>query len=122
MMMATYTLTIPGWHPPKCNEWRNRHWSIAHRLRCRTEGHVGTAALVERTPPAIGKRRVKLILTGWASGGPFPDRDAHDKLLLDALTACGLILGDNPNALEGRVEVEYQRGPKQTQIVLEDVP
>lgn len=118
--MATYILTIPGWHPSKVNEYRNRHWSVGARMRKRAEIHLATAALVGSVPRATTPRRVKLVLSGWARGGPFPDRDAHEKHFLDAMCACGLLVDDSPRWLVGRVEVEYQRGRKETTVILED--
>lgn len=117
-----YTLTILGWHPYRCNQWRGRHWGVAARLREREAEILWSSALLAGVPVAMGPRRVGLILHGWPSGR-FPDRDAFDKLLLDALVQARVLVDDGPAHLIGRVDVRYVRSrQKKTIIWLEEAP
>ena len=117
----TYTITIPDWCPATVNTFLGRHWARKHRLRRAMTEMIGSYAWAQSVPKATGKRRVKLTVTGWASGGRLPDKDAFDKLLLDSLKQCWLIFDDSQEFLDGRVEVELRRGPRSTVIELEDV-
>lgn len=104
----TYTLCVPRWRPPLCNVWRGWHWSKAHRLRKEAKHLLAAYAHQQRVPQAAGQRRVfvEVVL------GPQQrqsDRDSFDKLLLDALVGCGLLLDDGERGLAGRVEVTFRR-------------
>jgi hypothetical protein len=55
---------------------------------------VGGYALAQRIPRAAGRRRVSLVIT-LAPGRRAPDPDVVWKSLLDALTACGLLVDDS---------------------------
>jgi hypothetical protein len=62
-------------------------------------------------------------VTGWGHGGPLPDRDAFDKVLLDALVRARLLLDDGERGLAGRLEVELVRGnARRTEVLLRDAP
>src|SRR5947209_8313257 len=89
----TWTLTVPRWRPPACNSWRGRHWSKAHKLRKAAEQLLATDARQQRIPQAAGRRRVTVEVV-LAPRMRQPDRDAFDKLLLDALVNVGLLLDD----------------------------
>lgn len=119
--MIAWTITIPGWHPPAANDWVGHHWSRKHKLRKEATDFLSTYARLAEAPKAAGARRVRLELAGWEHGGPFPDEDAYDKLLLDALVNAGLLVDDDAKGLVGRVEVRFERGPKTTTLILEDV-
>jgi hypothetical protein len=76
--------------------------------------------LTQGVPSATGPRRVTLRLTGWARSRAFPDADAYDKCLLDGLVWAGLLVDDDTRSLIGRVEVHFSRGPRCTEIELEE--
>src|SRR6185369_1450814 len=101
--MLSYRLSVPHWRPALCNTWRGRHWSVAHRLRKQTVQLLGVYARLQQVPPATGRRRVSVEIV-LAPRQRQPDRDAFDKLLLDALTGAGLLLDDSDRGLVGRVE------------------
>ena len=107
--MPTFLLVIPKWRPPLSNDWRGRHWSVAHRLRKLSTQVLGIYALQQHVPRATGQRRVSVEIV-LAPRQRQPDRDAFDKLLLDALTGAGLLLDDGERGLVGRVEVTFRRG------------
>jgi Holliday junction resolvase RusA-like endonuclease len=107
--MPTFVLVIPHWRPPLANEWRGRHWSVAHRLRKRAADLLGTYALAQRVPKATCRRSVAVeVVLGPRQRQP--DRDSMDKLLLDAVVEAGLLLDDSDRGLAGRVEVTFRRG------------
>lgn len=68
-------------------------------------------------PQATCKRGVRLIISGSGKG----DADGFDKLALDALKAAGLLVDDSPAWLDGRMQVEFVKGPKSTTVELWDV-
>jgi hypothetical protein len=122
--VPTFLLVVPKWRPPLCNSWRGRHWSVAHRLRKQATQLLGAYALERHVPRAAGRRRVSVEIVLAPRQGQ-PDRDAFDKLLLDALVGAGLLLDDGERGLAGRVEVAFRRGDASTwgmTIVLEDDP
>jgi hypothetical protein len=123
-----YRIVIPNWHPRRLNEYRGRHWSAEHRAKNEAEAMVRAYGLLaahpwaERVPPATGRRRVALTIVLSPRQRPA-DRDAYDKVVLDALVRCGLLLDDSPRGLDGRVAVRFLVGVKrETWIELEDVP
>src|SRR5262249_43659142 len=109
MTLPTFLLVIPKWRPPLANQWRGRHWNIAHRLRKQSTQLLGVYVLKQRVPKATGRRRVSVEIV-LAPRQRQPDRDAFDKLLLDALVGAGLLLDDSERGLAGRVEVTFRRG------------
>jgi len=119
--MATHTLTVEDWHPPLANAFIGRHWSIGHRLKRAAAQRLALEALAQRVPVASGRRRLRMVVSGWARGGRICDADAPLKAGLDSLVRCGLLLDDGPAGLEGMPLVEVVRGPKRTIITLEDV-
>lgn len=115
-----HTLIITDWHPVRTNEWAGRHWAVKGKLRGGQESMIRVYAMQQSIRLASGKRAVKLLLHGWPTG-KFPDRDAYDKLLLDALVNTGLLINDDGKGLEGRVEVEFVRSKeRRTTIILRD--
>lgn len=120
--MSIHTLIIRGFHPPRINSVRGRHWSKGHAERKACTQIIAAEAFNQNVPRATGQRRVELHLSGWGGGGRFPDKDAFDKLLLDSLVQARLLTDDNAAGLLGRVTVTYTRSRiKETRIVLEDV-
>lgn len=114
------TITIPDWLPPRLNQARGRHWHAEHKLKREAIEFVFFYARLCNVPPATGRRRVTLRVT-LEPRRRQPDRDAYDKILLDALTRAGMLLDDSDRGLEGRMEVEFQRGAEnKTEIVLEE--
>src|SRR5215475_8334617 len=107
--MPSYTLRIPRWRPPLANAWRGRHWSVAHRLRKEASAMLATYARLQAIPPATGPRRASLEIV-LAPRQRRPDRDAFDKLLLDAMVSTGLLLDDSDRGLSGRLEIAFRRG------------
>src|SRR5215813_10561507 len=107
--MPTFLLVIPKWQPPRCNRWRGRHWSIAHRLRKQSTQLLGVYALQQHVPRATGRRRVS-VEVALAPRMRRSDADSFDKLLLDALQGAGLLVDDGEQSLAGPVEVSFRRG------------
>ena len=119
----TARLFIPQWRPPLVNEWRGKHWSVAHKLRRATTDLLALYALTQGVPKATGRRRVSVEIL-LAPRMRRPDRDAFDKLFLDAMVAAGLLLDDGDRGLAGRVEVTFRRVPAAewgTIITVEDL-
>lgn len=109
MSERIYMLVLPRWRPPLQNEYRGRHWSVAHRLRCTATDILAAHALQQRVPRATGRRRLTLSVR-LAPRQKRWDRDASDKLLLDALINAGLLIDDSDRGLDGRMEVDFHRG------------
>lgn len=116
---GTWTFRIPGWMPPMTNAWAYRHWTVKKKLTYDAEQWVGLHS--QDVPKATSKRSVALLVTL----GPRRrqcDRDAFDKILLDVLVRCGLLIDDGDKGLLGRMEVNFQRGSRSaTQITLVNV-
>lgn len=118
--MATHTLIIPLWHPPKVNELYSGHWTRRAKLKRQALELVTMYARMAGIPKAEGKRRVGLTITlGPRQRGG--DVDSYHKSLLDCLTHCGLIRDDSPAWCE--IEpVVYEHGvASATTIILEDL-
>ena len=116
-----HAFTIPGWTPKLLNSVRGRHWSAEHRAKKETKAMLESYAYIQRVPQARGRRRVEVLVTLNPKQGQ-PDKDAYDKILLDALVRTGLLLDDGEQGLEGRMGVRFERGTQQsTTIILEDV-
>jgi hypothetical protein len=115
-----WALTIPGWHPCRLNALVGCSWRKRHRLKRADRELVAGYAHLAGIPPAVVKRRVSLRLT-LAPGQRAADPDAYWKSVLDALTACGLLVDDNRQGVE-LGGVAFERGPaRATAIVLEDL-
>lgn len=120
--MSRHVLTVPNWTPPRLNQVRGRHWSIEHRAKKQTAELLRLYAIYANIPPANCKRSAAIIVT-LSSRQKQPDRDAYDKILLDALVRAGLLMDDSDRGLHGRLSVEFHAGGgKQTLIILEDIP
>lgn len=103
-----YRIHIPHWRPPLSNRYRGRHWSVAHKLRREAQEVLGVYARLQRVPAASCRRQVSLAVALAPRQKQF-DRDAVDKLLLDALVGCGLLLDDGERGLAGRIEISFSR-------------
>lgn len=116
-----HTFIVPGWTPPRANEWVGRHWAVKNRFKEHSAALI--AHYARDVPKALLPRKVGLVVT-LAKGQKTPDEDAYDKLLLDALVQCGLLIDDGKRGLVGRMEIEFARSTAagSTQITLEDVP
>ena len=118
--MSRHVIEIPGWHPARANEYRGRHWSAEAAAKTDCRKALVAFGGKRRSLKAAGKRRVVLTITIGPRGGQ-PDSDAYDKVVLDSLVRLGLLTGDGPAGIEGRMGVEFVRGPrKSTRITLED--
>lgn len=51
-----YTLTIPGWHPARLNQWQGRHWAVSARLKKRDRQRVGLESLLQGIPKGMDKK------------------------------------------------------------------
>ena len=86
--------------PGNFNEFAGRHWSVKNRVKNRTRCAVGVACFADGVPRATGRRRVSIALE-LPAGRTAPDHDNLLKTLWDALTACGAIVDDSPEWIEG---------------------
>lgn len=120
--MATYTVTIPNWHPTRVNQWDGKHWGVRSRAKASDRGRVFFYLLNNLVQPHCRQpRRVTLtIVLGPRQRGGDPD--AYWKSLLDALVYAGYLKDDSKEWVE-LMPVQYERGPeKATIITLEDLP
>lgn len=116
--MALYRIEIPSWRPALANELVGyHHRTIAGRKR-RDFEQVHRACLAFGVPKAEGKRRVEIVIAGRYS--TFPDPDAPLKSTLDALKRAGAIVDDSAELCTWEVP-RFERGPKGTVIILEDI-
>jgi Holliday junction resolvase RusA-like endonuclease len=117
---VTHTLALENWHPVRINQWIGEHWRVRHKLANDQAAVIALEARNAGIPKATGRRRVSLELHGWPRGR-FPDRDAFDKLLLDALVKAGLLTDDSDEGLAGRMEVNLVRSKiRRTILTLEE--
>lgn len=116
--MSTHVLTIDDWRPVGLNLLLRSHWGKRARLKRLDRETVAVHALAQRVPRATARRRVSVSVECHKTP---PDADNLLKSLLDALTACGLIIDDSPAWCElGAVAVA--RGARDRTIVtLEDL-
>lgn len=116
--MSTHVLTIDDWRPVGLNLLLRSHWGKRARLKRLDRETVAVYALNARVPRATGRRRVSVAVTTAATP---PDADNLLKSLLDALTACGLIVDDSPEWCElGAVAVARGKADR-TVVTLEDL-
>ncbi len=107
--------------PPRLNQVIGRKWFIVDRLKRDLTTALSLCARDQNIIPATLRRKVSLHVV-LGPRRKQPDADAYDKLLLDALVRCGLLVDDSARGLVGRVEVSFERGTKdETRITLEDV-
>lgn len=119
--MGRYVLKVDDWAPPTLNSVRGRHWSIEYQAKKHAAEMLAFTSWQQDVPRASVRRRVSLTVT-LAGRMKQPDADAFDKILLDALVLCGLLLDDSHRGLAGRMKVKFRRGrPACTKIILEDV-
>jgi hypothetical protein len=118
--VTTHTLTLGGWQPTRLNVLLRLHWGARLRALRGDADVVAAEAFRQGVPKAAGKRRVSLTVR-HRKGVAAPDPDSLWKGLLDALTACGLLLDDDPAHCE-LGPVGYEVAPRRgLVVVLEDV-
>lgn len=113
-----WVLEIPGWRPALDNALVGRHPMVVHRLKTRDARAVHAACLAAGVTRPAGGRRVRL--TVYYPCGRFPDGPAPLKSFHDALTRAGAIVDDSDRWLDWS-KPAFERGPKGTRIVVEDV-
>jgi hypothetical protein len=116
-----WVLTIPNFHPTPLNDLIGTHRMKAHPLKAADARRLGDEAELARVPRAAGRRRVWLRII-LAKGQKGCDGDAYWKSCLDALVLCGRLRNDSRQWCEIGGPVEFERGKRATQIVLEDLP
>ena len=117
---VTHTLRLDVL-PPRANQHTGAHWSVIHRLKYEFEQFVALAMREQNVPRATGQRRVSLTAI-LGKGRKKCDKDAYDKVCLDCLVRCGLLLDDSERGLVGRMSVEFERAEKDGAVItLEDV-
>jgi hypothetical protein len=117
---VTYSFTVPNYLPPTLNAIMRGH--LRTRMKKSRECHdlFGHYFKESGIPKATCKRRVMLKLTLGPRRNTF-DVDAPWKGTLDALTACGAILGDRPDQCE-ITPLQQVRGEQSAcEILLEDM-
>lgn len=109
-----HEIIIPNFHPARLNQLIGcYHWSKAHKLKKSDAKMI--AAYSRHVEKAVGKRKVKLIVTM----GPrmrCPDVDSFWKSTLDALVQCKLLVDDSPKWCE-IMPVIYERGQAKGTII-----
>lgn len=121
-MTVFYMLSLPSWHPTPLNKLMRMHYMEAHRQNKKNKQYVAAYWLASRHPAATGKRRVAVTLT-YAKGKRFHDPDSMQKVLGDALVACGALRNDSPRWVEW-LPCVYERSNTEsfgTLITLEDI-
>lgn len=114
-------IIIPDWMPPTLNQWIYKHWRVRQKTVQDTTLMVKIHAANQHARSAQGPRKVSLLVT-LGKGRKQPDRDAYDKILLDALVHCRLLVDDDDRGIVGRMAVEFDRDERSaTRITLEDV-
>lgn len=117
---GVYSMRIDGWHPLKVNRMTGHHWKSYWHLKENDQKLVADHRFINQIPAATTKRRVELtIVMGPRQRGGDPD--CYWKSLLDALTACGLLVDDSRQWCETPPAV-FERGPiAATIITLSDI-
>lgn len=119
MAATTWTLNIPGWRPQPLNKIMG-HWGKAHKLKSQDRTTIACANMGYSIPPAIGKRRVDLLIV-YPKGMRSTDPDSHWKSVCDALVYCHCLRDDTKNYVE-LGSVEYAKGESlRTVITLTDL-
>ena len=119
MTATTWTLNIPGWRPAPLNKIIG-HWGKAHKHKAVDRMVIGNTVAAYGVPPAIGKRRVDLLIV-YPKGMRSTDPDSHAKSLHDSLVYCGALRDDTNNYVE-LGSVEYAKGEAlRTIITLTDI-
>lgn len=118
--MAVWRIVIPDYRPPTVNQFYGRHWRIRHRLGKEAKQVVAHYARLAGVPPATGRRRVALEVT-LAGRQRESDPDSYQKLLLDALVACGALVDDSAAWVEWGGVAHSRGGRRSTTVVLEDL-
>jgi hypothetical protein len=113
-----WTMEVPGWRPVLDNELK-RNPLAAHSLKRRDADQIAIAKMVYGVPNATRRRRLTLSITNRF--GRFPDDPAPFKSLWDALVTNHLLVDDSRKWLEMVYPPTYERGAKQTVIILEDL-
>lgn len=112
-----WLVAIPRWHPARLNTLKaGVHWATAARLKRFDKDVVAISVMGAAVPKADGKRSVELaiVLGPRMRGG---DPDSYWKSLLDALVACGALLGDAKEHVE-LLPVRYERGSQHATLIL----
>jgi hypothetical protein len=93
-----WTLAIPGWMPTPLNQLMGHHGK-RHRLKTKDKQVLGVPILLYGIPPAIGKRRVSVLVV-LPKGKRAVDPDALWKSLLDALQEHRVLTTDSRHGVE----------------------
>ena len=126
--MAIYTITIPDWHPVSINRVNyvvRSGWGKMYRPgKALKHADLKTISdfvvLLNKTPRATGRRRVRLII--HSTTGVACDADNYLKTFLDNLQKCGMLLDDKGEWCEQTIpEIRYHCEKKATTIILEDI-
>jgi hypothetical protein len=112
-------LLLPGFVPTSLNRLTRGRRRDRIRLARGDRDIIRWHARLSGVPPATGPRRVSLVIT-LPPGERRCDPDAYWKSLLDGLRACGLLVNDSARwvVLGG---IDWERGPRRTAVVLEDL-
>lgn len=116
----TYYLLIPDWHPTLDNRLVGRNRFAAQRLKTADALMVLRYAQANQLPPATGKRRVEITMTGWRRGR-LPDPTAPLKSLLDALVHAKMLVDDSGKWAEVPPPRFFRDPRKETLIALTDL-
>lgn len=119
--MATYQIVIPNYHFPLINTLLSRTPKARGRLKNEASAMLKAYAHQCGAKKATGKRRVSLLMQGWARGGRMCDPDAPLKVALDALVRCELLVDDSPGYCQIATPVIIRGKCKQSVITLEDI-
>jgi hypothetical protein len=113
-------ITILGWQPYRLNEFIDRHWYVAGKMKFEVATRLSEELRNAGFYAATGRRRVTVVIIK----GPRQrsgDTDAYWKSLLDGLERCKAIRGDTMEWIKP-VREDDERGPvKGIRIILEDI-
>ncbi len=115
------TLIIDNYHPVSSNVLLSTHPMRRSRIKRAEAQIIGGEALRQGITKATAKRRVAIRCEGWPKGRP-PDPSNLDKVFLDVLVACGLIVDDSSTWCQQDATVVVRAERYRTVVTLEDVP
>lgn len=114
-----WTVTIPNYVPVSLNRLTRGRIRDRIRLGKLQRAVVSAYCLLERVPKALGRRRVRLLVT--QRRGRLADPDNLLKAMLDSLVGCDMLRDDSARWCEWEMPVVQRGLCDETTIILEDL-